>query len=273
VPPLPQFAGNGFTQVFDSAMAPSGSFVMCGRHNVDVGADDTQGEAFLMKVRSDGTLDWTAVNSTDETEEFRGVTMDDQGNVFATGAYNVIEPDGWFHADALVAAYDSSGNFMWEHRSAGSALLFDGDGHVEINSKGELVASMRHLNDGTLEDMRVFVYDRMVGSILQTALFDASQDDYLFGMAIAPDDRVILAGRTRANGGDADMAVVSVYDPTQTPSCPADTTGDGTVDLADLNAVLANFGRSAADGDTNGDGIVDLADLNAVLGAFGTACE
>ncbi len=54
--------------------------------------------------------------------------------------------------------------------------------------------------------------------------------------------------------------------------CPGDVTGDGQVDLADLNLVLANFGQNTTDGDTNGDGVVDLADLNAVLGAFGTPC-
>ena len=55
-------------------------------------------------------------------------------------------------------------------------------------------------------------------------------------------------------------------------ACPADATGDGTVDLADLNLVLANFGQSTSDGDTNDDGNVDLADLNAVLAEFGSAC-
>jgi hypothetical protein len=54
--------------------------------------------------------------------------------------------------------------------------------------------------------------------------------------------------------------------------CPADVTGDESVDLADLNLVLGNFGTTTSDGDTNGDGEVDLVDLNAVLGAFGTTC-
>jgi len=56
------------------------------------------------------------------------------------------------------------------------------------------------------------------------------------------------------------------------PDCPADVTGDGSVNLADLNLVLANFGQNTDEGDTNGDGVVDLADLNAVLAAFGTDC-
>lgn len=55
-------------------------------------------------------------------------------------------------------------------------------------------------------------------------------------------------------------------------SCPADVSGDGVINLADLNLVLANFGQMTPDGDTNGDGQVDLADLNTVLAAFGTNC-
>ncbi len=60
--------------------------------------------------------------------------------------------------------------------------------------------------------------------------------------------------------------------PGNTPPCPADLTGDNTVNLADLNLVLANFGTTTPDGDTNNDGVVDLADLNAVLAAFGQLC-
>ncbi|MFU8828904.1 MAG: GC-type dockerin domain-anchored protein, partial [Phycisphaerales bacterium] len=54
-----------------------------------------------------------------------------------------------------------------------------------------------------------------------------------------------------------------------TQSIPGDVNGDGVVDLADLNLVLANFGQETSEGDANGDGFVDLADLNLVLSAFG----
>jgi hypothetical protein len=57
------------------------------------------------------------------------------------------------------------------------------------------------------------------------------------------------------------------------PSCPGDVTGDGVVDLADLNLVLANFGETTDQGDATGDGVVDLADLNLVLANFGTDCN
>lgn len=57
-----------------------------------------------------------------------------------------------------------------------------------------------------------------------------------------------------------------------TPDCPADVNDSGSVDLGDLNIVLASFGQTTSNGDTNNDGVVDLADLNAVLANFGNAC-
>lgn len=48
-----------------------------------------------------------------------------------------------------------------------------------------------------------------------------------------------------------------------------DLNGNGTVDLPDLNLVLANFGQEGSAGDINGDCFVDLVDLNLLLANFG----
>jgi hypothetical protein len=53
-------------------------------------------------------------------------------------------------------------------------------------------------------------------------------------------------------------------------NCPADIDGNGTVDAADLSAVLGNWGGSGV-GDLDGNGVVDAADLSTILGAWG-AC-
>ena len=48
--------------------------------------------------------------------------------------------------------------------------------------------------------------------------------------------------------------------------CPGDTNGDGIVNFADLNTVLARSGRAARlAGDVNDDGVVNFADLNVAL--------
>jgi len=56
------------------------------------------------------------------------------------------------------------------------------------------------------------------------------------------------------------------------PTC-GDVTGDGVVNLSDLNLVLANFGQTTDNGDANCDGVVNLADLNLVLAQFGQTCN
>jgi hypothetical protein len=53
------------------------------------------------------------------------------------------------------------------------------------------------------------------------------------------------------------------------PNCPADTNGDGVVDVLDLLDVLAVWGATGGPQDINGDGIVNVLDLLEVLGAWG----
>ena len=52
--------------------------------------------------------------------------------------------------------------------------------------------------------------------------------------------------------------------------CPADLSGDGQVDGADLTVVLSSWGPLGGVGDVNGDGVVDGADLAAVLAEWGS---
>jgi hypothetical protein len=57
-----------------------------------------------------------------------------------------------------------------------------------------------------------------------------------------------------------------------TPPCDADISGDGVVDTADVDLVLAAFNQpasSAPAADVSRDGVVDVLDLNRVLSGFG----
>jgi hypothetical protein len=58
-----------------------------------------------------------------------------------------------------------------------------------------------------------------------------------------------------------------------TGTCTGDVNGDGVIDLADLNRVLANYGQDTPFGDADGSGTVDMTDLNIVLSSFGAACD
>ena len=58
--------------------------------------------------------------------------------------------------------------------------------------------------------------------------------------------------------------------------CFGDLDGDNDIDIADLAALLANYGTTSGaayeDGDLDGDGDVDLSDLAALLAVYGTPC-
>jgi hypothetical protein len=75
-----------------------------------------------------------------------------------------------------------------------------------------------------------------------------------------------------ADGRDVIVALhatgFSVIGELPADTCPADLTGDGVVDGADLGLVLSAWGNSPLS-DLNDDGITDGADLGLLLTAFG----
>jgi hypothetical protein len=72
------------------------------------------------------------------------------------------------------------------------------------------------------------------------------------------------------------------YDPTATvddgscsypPACPEDLNNDGQITVADILALLADFGcTSECDADLNGDGATNVNDILQILAAFGNNC-
>ena len=58
-----------------------------------------------------------------------------------------------------------------------------------------------------------------------------------------------------------------------TPACPGDIDGNGTIDGSDLSQVLGFWGQSGNSADLNSDGIVDGLDLAIVLGGWGNCSD
>ena len=89
----------------------------------------------------------------------------------------------------------------------------------------------------------------------------------------------LFAGMTLgiASPGDGYEGIMPAS-PTYTmapPECAGDTNGDDTVDFADLNEVLDNWGQTVPPGtmgDVDDSGTVDFADLNIVLDSWGESC-
>jgi hypothetical protein len=102
--------------------------------------------------------------------------------------------------------------------------------------------------------------------------------------ANAIDDTCELAGNDCNNNGKLDECDIAAGDSDDINGngipdeceCLGDLDGDGSVGLADLSALLTNYGTPSgatyADGDIDGDGDVDLADLSALLTNYGLNC-
>jgi len=71
-----------------------------------------------------------------------------------------------------------------------------------------------------------------------------------------------------AGSGSAQMAILCDGDACDDPSDPGDLNGDGVVNAADLNILLAAWGTDNALADINGDGTVNAADLNILLAGW-----
>ena len=91
--------------------------------------------------------------------------------------------------------------------------------------------------------------------------------NFWFDATTPPQDVAATLGLFKPGAAGAPNAMsVTVKGPTGT-SVPGDLNGDGTVNAADLSALLGNWGGSGT-GDIDGDGSVGAADLSALLAAW-----
>lgn len=95
--------------------------------------------------------------------------------------------------------------------------------------------------------------------------------------AVSSDGRHIVGWAKQLDQWGAESAFLISLPPT----CPADITGDGVIELADLGVLLQEYGcdnsgepdQLPCPGDIDSDGDTDIADLAVVLGQYGTECE
>lgn len=146
---------------------------------------------------------------------------------------------------------------------------------------------------GTDSSVRSFIVDSESGALTPTgSTMSAGMQGSLGGIAIL-DNLVLATDRTTSGDGvqglhsltlnpDGTMTPNGPPVPTQgiwandvavwsVPRCPADLTGDGSVDVSDLLVLLGAWGEcSGCASDLNGDGFVDVSDLLMLFAAWGS---
>lgn len=192
------------------------------------------------------------------------------GNTVLETRIKVFVPSGQrvtstFGVMISKSSFETSGGFLVSAQTGAISLLNGGYAAANRVSTGAF-ASLNQWNE--------FIYRWNVangegslslnGSEVATHTTTASGALYASNLFATTD---AAPGTTNAFGYFDDLVLAAVSPSTP---CPADLNADGTVDAADLAALLGAWGTAA--GDVNGDGTTDAADLAALLGAWG-ACN
>jgi hypothetical protein len=204
-----------------------------------------------------------------------------------------LDGDGSFEVFGVakpVTQYESNGNYQVTLRitdsngkqstdtincevfGATTTLAYDGPSEVQQGGAFEITLTGTNLRN--VESASEFTVSGSGVSIVGLPTPNA-RGTAVTGLFLELEADAPLGARSitiaNADGSATVLDAFTVIEGSGTP-CPGDVNNSGTVDLGDLNLVLANFGQATTDGDADGSGTVDLADLNIVLAAFGTDC-
>lgn len=268
----PAAYSNGFTATADVAVDGGRVFVGGSRELTPGGID--AGAVFVIEKIA-GTWQQTAtIRPADASArfEFGASVAADAGRV-AIGAQNETEA-GLLRAGAVYLHEFDGGAWTLVARLT-SDVLDDNDYFgVDIALRGNTLVIGAQQADPLPFSRHGYAKVFHLGGLTISAPLTLEPADGephdIFGWAVAVHgDRAVIAAPFETTNRGAAYIFTGVGLP-----CPADINRDGTVGLADLGAILSNYGLSGPglDGDFDFDDDVDLSDLGVLLSAFGIPC-
>ena len=182
------------------------------------------------------------------------------------------------HAFTTVGGNDSSDSYD-DGQCSGSYL---GDMHADVwfsyaaCESGSMSVSTCDLIDF---DSDIVVYEGTCGNNTQIACNgDGSgcggySSETTFNVTTGNDYLIRVGGWSDSSEGTGQLLVEGPGACEPPSECPADTNGDGIVNVTDILAVVGAWGESGGPADVNGDGTVDVTDLLTVVNAWGACPE
>lgn len=200
-------AGNAYMAGDTYGSLPT--FTNAGGHDLFVTRFDASGNRTLLKQWGTSADDY----ATD-------VEVDVSGNIYVTGYTQGALAGEANHGnyDAFLTKLNSSGNVLWTRLLGGTGLdtatglALDAAGRVWVGGYSNSLTMAGHTNanpnSGTY-DAFVMSYNS-AGTLLGTAFWGTTGDDYITGLAAAPDGGVRVTGYTDGTLGAANFGG---YDP------------------------------------------------------------
>lgn len=144
---------------------------------------------------------------------------------------------------------------------------------VSISGDRVVVGSFAHADNGLdAGSAYLFMHDDagwvQQGELLAT---DGEVGDH-FGRSVAISGDNIFVGAYFDNDAGLESGSAYVFNIECTTSCPADLTGDGTLNFFDISAFLSAFSIQDPVADFTGDGTFNFYDISAFLSIFSSGC-
>jgi hypothetical protein len=211
------------TSSFDTALAididGSDNFFVAGQTSGNLHGQTNNGsaDAFLLRLNSAGTPQWTRLLGTAFSESANDVVVDAAGNSAIVGFTNG-NLDGNTNAglnDAFVARYDSAGNRLWTRllgaASVDSAYGVDYDTFGNAYVVGEVTGSVGgQTYNGGFVDAFIAKYNT-AGSLDWVRLLGSSADDTARAVAVDAAGNSYIVGHTSGTIGPVSHGFVDVF--------------------------------------------------------------
>lgn len=267
------FFGSAVAVCGDTALVGNWSFAFGGAvgraylFERDLGGAGNWGEAAILTAPDQQTFDWFGRSvAIDGDTAVVGSPQHDQGPLTNAGAAYVFQRDaGGPGAWGLVASLTATEPATDDHFGAA------------VSISGDLILAGCPYDDGAFVNTgAAYLFQRDLGGPDQwglAATLTASDAAWLdnFGNAVSIDgDRALVGAVFKDTPAGSNAGAVYLFELGCVLPCPADLSGDGVVDVADLVALISAWGPCAGcPADLDRDGQVAVPDLVGLISGWG----
>lgn len=210
-----QFGSSDQDYAYGVAVDSNDSILVVGYTGGNLGGPNAGGsDVFVRKIEADGTPDWTHQFGSGAADNAVAVALDSDDNILVAGytAGNLGSPNAGGQ-DAFVTKINNGGAPVWTHQFGTSAgdyaygVAVDSEDNVLIAgyTAGDLEGSSAGMEDAFV------VKTDSAGSAVWMQQFGTSEWEDAAGVAVDPDDRIVIVGSTYGLLGDASAGDSDVF--------------------------------------------------------------
>jgi len=200
-----QSGTSGMDIIFGLTTDSSSNSYVVGASNGNLDGDTNLGgqDAFLMKINSLGTRQWTTLLGTSSDDFAYSVATDDSGNIYVVGKTNGnlngnVNAGG---SDIFLVKYNSSGNQLWARfigtagNDSSSGIVIDKSQNIYIS--GYVTGGLSGNTQLGGSDAMILKYDSS-GNQIWSRQIGGTNDDVFSDIVIDSENNLLLTGSSNS---------------------------------------------------------------------------